>query len=253
MNDPLYEEMFRLEQTHWWFAAKRQIIFSMLRQHLPAAGDGRRQRVCDVGCGCGMTLAELGGQGFEAVGLDANEKALEYCRQRGVQASRAMLPDEVPLPPHWADAVLMLDVLEHLDDDRAALAAAVKLVRPGGLFIATVPAYQWLWTSRDDDHHHKRRYNRAAFRELMTSDPSCRPVLISYFNTLLFPVAAAARLAGKFARSTDHKGDLAVLPLGINGMMRWLFASERWQLKMGIPLPAGLSLIAVARVGETVA
>ena len=250
MDEALYDEMFRLESTHWWFVAKRRIILSLLKKHLPVTPSKPAPRVCDIGCGCGMTLRELQEQGYQAIGVDASDTALSYCAARGVQAVKGTLPDHIGLPPGNADAVLLLDVLEHLDDDLASMLSAIDLLRPGGFLIATVPAYPWLWTPRDEFHHHKRRYSLARWRQMLsdaTARCGARAMTVSYFNTYLFPLALAERLAAKILPQPDRPGDMSIPPLGINRMLAGIFAAERWPLCAGIPLPLGLSLLAVMR------
>ena len=248
MDEALYDEMFRLESAHWWFVAKRRIILSLLKKHLPVLPSSPAPRVCDIGCGCGMTLRELQEHGYQAVGVDASDTALSYCAARGVRAVKGMLPDHLGLPPGNADAVLMLDVLEHLDDDLGATLCAIDLLRPGGFLIATVPAYQWLWTRRDEFHHHKRRYSLARWRRTLgdaTARCGARPLKVSYFNTYLFPLALAGRLASKLLPQPDRPGDMSIPPLGVNRLLAGVFASERLPLCAGFPLPFGLSLLAV--------
>ncbi len=249
METALYDEMFRLESTHWWFVAKRRIVMSLLRKYLPPSPAAPLVRVCDVGCGCGMTLCELKTQGYEALGVDANDTALSYCRQRGVEVVKGSLPDRLGLPAQSADGILLLDVLEHLSDDQAAMRGALDLLKPGGILIATVPAYPWLWTRRDEFHHHHRRYSRKAWQQAMatmTDHCSAHPLMVSHFNTYLFPLAAAERLAAK-ARPQSRPGDMAIPPLGINRVLANLFASERTVLCSGHSLPFGLSLLAVVQ------
>jgi SAM-dependent methyltransferase len=245
MDKALYDEMFALEQRHWWFAAKRQIVLAMLRRFL---GTLKGARVYDVGCGCGMMLQELSRLGCAANGLDASETALEYCRARGVPADRCLLPEQPGLPPDSADAVLLLDVLEHVDRDRESFVAAMKLARPGGVGIVTVPAYQWLWTKRDEFHYHKRRYNRQRLRAVLEHD-NVRIERLTYCNTNLFPLAMAGRLLAKIVPDKKPK-DLSVPAAPVNAMLRWMFAAERWPIAAGVPLPWGLSLLAVVRRKE---
>lgn len=250
MDEALYDEMFRLESVYWWFVAKRRIILSLLTKYLPVSPSSPPPRVCDIGCGCGMTLRELQDHGYQAVGVDASDTALSYCAARGVQAVKGSLPDHLGLPPGQADAVLMLDVLEHLDDDLSAMLAAIDLLRPGGFLIATVPAYQWLWTRRDEFHQHKRRYSLTRWRQTLSDAAArcgSRPLMVSYFNTYLFPLAAAGRLASKLLPQPDRPGDMSIPPLGINRLLAGIFASERLPLQAGLPLPFGLSLLAVVQ------
>lgn len=247
MEKVLYDEMFRLERDHWWFAARRQIVLSLLAKFLPRPLPVvRRPRVCDLGCGCGMTLYDLAMAGYDAVGMDCNEAALKQCETRGAKAVPGTLPHDVPFPPASMDAVLLLDVLEHIDDDALALAAAMRLLKPGGVAICTTPAYRWLWTSRDAMHHHKRRYGRSEFIALLGRVES-EKLLAGHMNCLLFPAALVQRLVARMRRPAGGAGDLSIPPLGLNCMLRNMFAMERFLLVRRVPLPFGLSLVGVLR------
>jgi SAM-dependent methyltransferase len=250
MDEVLYDEMYRLESTHWWFVAKRRIVLSLLRKFLPVGAQGPAPLVCDIGCGCGMTLRALQDLGYDALGVDVSDTALAYCAARGVKAIKGSLPGGVDLPPGSADALLMLDVLEHLDDDHAGLLTVMDLLRPGGLLIATVPACPWLWTRHDEFHHHRRRYSMRSWRQTMDRMTACtgsRGLLLSYFNTYLFPLVALERLARRILHVPHRAGDLSVPPAGINRILTGIFASERLLLCKGLSLPVGLSLLAVVR------
>ncbi len=249
MDEALYDEIFQLESRYWWFRAKRRIVRSLLQRHLPHDGS-RRMRVCDIGCGCGMMLLELREAGYEAVGIDDSPKALEYCRERGAEASRGTLPHDLPLAPRSVDAALLLDVLEHVEEDHASLQAVLELVRPGGIAIVTVPAYPFLWTRRDEYHHHRRRYGGASFRALLGAHPEGRTVLASYMNTALFPLALAERLVRRIV--PESKAATLHVPIWpVNWCLETAFASERFFLSRGVRLPWGLSLVGVVRRAET--
>jgi SAM-dependent methyltransferase len=245
MDEALYDEIFLLESRHWWFRAKRRIVRALLRKHLPRQA-GRSPRVCDIGCGCGMMLLDLRAAGYDAVGIDDSAKALDYCRRRGAEALEGRLPDGLPLAPASVDAALLLDVLEHVDDDAASLRAVVEAVRPGGVVIATVPAYRFLWTRRDEFHHHKRRYSRRMLRAVLRSHPQGRIALLSSMNSVLFPMALAERLVRRIV--PEKKAATLRLPWWpVNRALEAAFAAERLPLTLGIPLPWGLSLVGVVR------
>lgn len=244
MEAHLYQEMFDQEQRHWWFRAKRRIVLSLLARKLRVE-PGRHPKIADLGCGCGATLAELQ-QKYDAIGVDGSELAVEFSRRRGVNVVQGLLPDGLQLPAGEFDAVVMLDVLEHLDDDTASARAAANLLRPGGIFLVTVPAYQWLFSEHDKAHHHKRRYTAARIRQLLGST-GLHVDLCSYMNTALFPVAVAARLADRFrpAAGGAVRG-LSVPPAAVNAAFEWTFAAERHLLRR-VYLPFGLSVVCVAR------
>ena len=242
MRDKLYGEMFEMEQRHWWFQAKLTIVASLLKRYLYRS-PGQRPRIADLGCGCGMMLYQLRND-YDVVGMDGSPQAIAFCAQRGVKAQLGQLPDQLPFPRHSFDAVMLLDVLEHLERDTETAVAAAALLKPGGILLCTVPAYQWLYSKRDEHHQHFRRYGRRQFARLF-NQPSLRLELLSFYNTWLFPLAAASRLATRIIPS-DQTKDLRVPPAPINRTMAAIFASERAFLGR-VPLPFGLSLIAVAR------
>ncbi|HUU82889.1 MAG TPA: methyltransferase domain-containing protein [Phycisphaerae bacterium] len=243
MEPEVYDEMFALEERHWWFRARRRIVLHLLRRFVTHT-NGRRPRLADLGCGCGANLAAFRDH-YDAWGADANAAAAAYARHRvGPRICLAELPSSIPFAPASFDAVVMTDVLEHIENDRASAATAVDLLRPGGVFIATVPAGQWLYARRDAAHHHKRRYSRRALASLMDGLPA-RVELLSFCNTFLFPPAAAVRVASRLLPS-HQSTDLKVPPGPMNKALEALYATERHVLGR-FPLPVGLSLILVAR------
>ena len=243
MRDELYQEMFEMEQRHWWFAAKHRIVEHLLQRMVPPAQPGKRAKIADLGCGCGMLLYKLKDR-YDVIGVDGSEKAIEFCAVRGVPVKLGDFPANIPLEQNGYDAVLLLDVLEHLERDVETAQAAAKLLKPGGVLMCTVPAYQWLWSPRDEHHQHFRRYGHRQFRELMDAT-GLKLELVSFFNTWLFPLAAAGRLASKL-RKADGMKDLRVPARPINATLATIFASER-RLLGRVPLPFGLSLFGVAR------
>jgi len=139
---------------------------------------------------------------------------------------------------------LLLDVLEHLKCDRASVEVAASLLKKGGILICTVPAHMWLWTERDEHHYHFRRYSRRRFHALFEELP-LRLELLSHLNAILFAPAAAWRLLARvFERNSVT--DLRLLPKKLNSALRTIFAFERIILGK-VPIPFGLSFIAVAR------
>ena len=105
----------------------------------------------------------------------------------------------------------------------------------------TVPAYQWMWSAHDVAHHHKLRYSKRGLRrDAEAAGLAVRK--IGYFNSLLFPLAAAVRLAGKLLGKTES--DDKVPPAPLNRLFQAVFGLER-HLVGRVPLPAGVSLFAV--------
>ncbi len=246
MEPSLYQEMYEMESTHWWFTAKRAIVLSLLHRLVPTHSTDQ-PTVCDLGCGCGAMLVALKQAGYSAEGIDNNENALGYCVSRGVRARKGILPELSGLEECSYDAVLMLDVLEHLSDPKAGFAAALRLVKPAGYVICTLPAFQWLWTQRDMFHHHNKRYSRRELLEIVHSSGSIASAWISYMNFFLFPLAFVERVANQWFALRKSPKDLHLVPRPINQLLSSIFASERFFLRMRIRFPYGLSLVGVVQ------
>jgi hypothetical protein len=135
--------------------------------------------------------------------------------------------------------------LEHIENDAASAQRALELLHPGGIVVATVPAYQWLYSPRDAHHHHFRRYGKRQFAALWQGAQS-KTLLLSHYNTLLSPLAAAVRLASKVFGGQTKAGDLATPQRTLNHSLAALMASEA-NLLGRVPLPFGLSLVGVIR------
>ncbi len=241
MEQHVYREQFELEDTHWWFAGRRGVIWALLRR----AGVGDQLRVLDAGCGTGRNLVEFGTLGA-AEGVDSSAEALEFCRRRGLQAVRQGSLESLPFDEASFDLVLAADVIEHIEDDHAALAELRRVTAPGGLLMATVPAYRWLWSHHDETHHHFRRYTSGVLRERLRA-AGWQPVAWSYFNTALLPPIAVVRLLARVrpARDTERL-DFDLTPAPLN---RLLEQPMRWEARLigrGVRLPAGVSIGVVA-------
>jgi SAM-dependent methyltransferase len=156
--------------------------------------------------------------------------------------------EAVPLAAHSFDAILLLDVLEHLDDDYLGLREAAGLVKPGGLLLVTVPAGPSLWGGQDVVSHHRRRYTRRALLETFRRAALPRPRL-NYFNTLLFPPIAVTRwVRGAIGLAHRSRSDFDDSHPGLmNDILGKVFALERYLIGR-VPLPVGVSLIATLRL-----
>lgn len=243
MDEKLYDEMQRVETVHWWFVGRRRIVRSLVEAYLPH-GDGRRLRVCEMGCGTGGNL-ESWAADHDVVGVEPSDQAVEIAREkRHLNVVKGALPGPLPLEEHSFDLLLMTDVFEHIEADRQAASQALDLIAPGGILVATAPAYQWLYTQRDRHHHHFRRYSRSRFAELFDL-PGVRVEMLSYYNSLLFAPAAVIRLWSNLFHHKEQ-GDLCVPGQPINQLLTEVFAFERLLLSR-LRLPFGLSLVAVVR------
>ena len=239
MERVVYDQMAALDQRHWWYRARREVVAALIRRLAPTPVNAR---VLEIGCGTGHNIAMLGEFGTVDA-LEVDEAARSIAEQRlGREAMSAPLPELTGVGERHYDLVGAFDVIEHIDDDAAAVASIAKRLKPGGKFVMTVPAHQWMWSAHDVVNHHQRRYSKAALRQLLEASP-LRLEALGYFNSLLFPLAVGQRLASKVMRSDDS--DLSLPPRPVNYAFERAFAAERFLIGR-VPLPPGLSLFAVA-------
>jgi SAM-dependent methyltransferase len=257
MKSHFAESYGSLQDWHWWFRGRQQILEAVLHRHLPAPRQGRRV-IASVGSGppSGMTwLAAFAGEGGLVVGVDGDPSgglraSLQSKNEHSAPGNVRLLLSRLEQPairPGSCDAVLALDVLEHLDDDTAGLRAAAALVRPGGLLLVTVPALPSLWGKQDEVSQHRRRYTRRTLLELFDGARLHRP-RTTYFNSLLFLPIAAVRCARRLVSDggNDRSDFEDNRPGLINDQLRRLFSSER-HLVGRVNLPIGVSLMAIHR------
>lgn len=239
MERIVYRQMAELDQKHWWYRARREILADLIRREACPAKKGR---ILEIGCGTGHNLEMLGAFGkVDAVELDDEARAIAQ-KRLGRKVMQAPLPELAGVRDRHYDLIVALDVIEHIEDDSGALEAIATKLKPGGKFLMTVPAHQWMWSAHDVANHHKRRYSKRSLRSLVEASP-LKLRKIGYFNSLLFPLAAAERLSSKLRGS--QAGEIKLPPPAINSLFEAVFAAER-HLVARLPLPTGLSLFALA-------
>ncbi len=239
MERVVYQQMAELDERHWWYRARRRIIADLIRREVRP---GPNARILELGCGTGHNLAMLAGFGH-VDGLELDDEAREMSAKRlGREIMSSPLPELKGVADRHYDLVGAFDVIEHIDDDAAALASIATKLKPGGKFVMTVPAHQWMWTAHDVVNHHKRRYSKRSLRRLIEGSP-LKLDRIGYFNSLLFPLAIAERTSSKL-RGKDG-ADVKLPPAPLNTLLEKVFYAERYAVGR-LPLPPGLSLFAVA-------
>ena len=232
-----YADLYR---RHWWWRAREEYLLEVLRRRLP--GDGSC-RILDVGCGAGLffeRLAEFG----SVHGIEADTT---------LRTGRPDIDDRI----HWGtlesfrpsapfDAVLMLDVLEHLTEPVLPLRLALDLLQPRGVLVATVPAFPLLWTSHDVLNEHVRRYTKRSFLWLLER-AGWRVDALDYFFHWTFPAKLIVRLAESLPGQRGRQPrPPRVPPACLNRLLYGLSRFEQVYLRSW-RIPFGSSLLAVAR------
>lgn len=239
MKPEIYREMAALQERHWWFAARRLILAAVIRRlQLPEQAE-----ILEIGCGTGGNLGMLSAFGrVSAMEYDDYARAVAT-DVSGIAVAAGALPEPVPFTDGQFDLICLLDVLEHIQDDGAALARVRRLLKPGGYLLVTVPAYSWLWSAHDAAHHHQRRYTASMVRR-KAGEAGLAVRRLGYCNTLLFPLIAVARLLRKLTGSTAQDSDAAMPSPWLNRLLTQIFAAERHLLPHGF-FPFGTSVLAL--------
>jgi SAM-dependent methyltransferase len=257
------EDQFELhcdiEERHWWFVARRQILHSLVRELVPS--QRRRQgqaTIIDVGCGTGANVASLAAE-YHCVGIDTSAEAIRLAARRfgNVDFRAGFAPDDLGDCMLEAELIMLNDVLEHVADDFHLLSRILAATRPGTHVLITVPANLALWSPHDESFGHYRRYDIQRFRRLWADLP-VETMLCSYFNARLYPVVRMIRAWNRLRGRTDGMAgtDFKMPGRLANRILTRVFAGERTRLRrllMGKGqrgYATGVSLIAVVRRGE---
>ena len=240
MEKIIYHKMSAVEDNHWWFRGRRALVGQILSGlHLPNGA-----AIFEVGCGTGGNFPMLAKYG-RLYAMELDEAARAFASQRGLaQVLPGRLPDEIPMPGWLFDLIFMTDVLEHVEEDELSLRNLYACLNPGGFILVTVPAFQVLWSRHDELHHHWRRYTRERLCRIFVK-AGYAILFASYFNTILFPLVAMARLGERLipSRAID---DLNVPSARLNELLFRVFSSERHLIR-NRPLPIGISILLLAQ------
>lgn len=244
MQTAEYELMYRVEDSHWWYKALHSLIFNLLDVYVP---DWRDKAILDAGCGTGAVLKRLGNP-TRSFGVDLSPEALRFCHKRGLQNVLQADVASLPFENNRFDAIICSSVLYHrwVGDVEVALAELIRVLRPGGFLFLNLPAYPFLRSAHDDAVFGARRFTRAEVRSLLLKN-NLAILRLSYWTTLLFPLACLARILGvpKAGRDFGSGGSLS----SMNRVMSRLMSFELALLKK-VSLPFGVALFCVAQKPE---
>lgn len=233
-----FEVLQNTPRDHFWYAGRRGLVLSALRKSV-------RQPVpviLDIGCGPGLDLKTWKAFADQVIGIDRHARKT---RPEILAEGVAIIAGDVaalPMRTNSADVVLALDVLEHVEEG-PMLDEVLRVLVPGGMLIATVPAFNRLWSYRDEQAGHLRRYTKKSL-ETCLRDTGFEIQTLDYYQFFLFPLVILSRLFGRRTPTTRSVED--VPPALINWVFRAVNLFEVKLSSWGMRMPIGSSVIVVA-------
>ena len=240
MQEIVYHTNYKLEDNYWWFVARNNIVNDMIKLRTDLSS---YSQILDFGCGTGG-FASILNKNYNVIGLDTSETALKYTLKRGISDRFLGELKDFPKDNYDIHAVTALDVIEHIEDDKKITHEIYEMLPKNGWLIATVPAYEWMWSHHDEVHMHYRRYNKKRFNDLL-KNAGFKIEYSTYFNTFLFLPAFIKRLLDKIKNEKSEK-PIDEVPDSLNKLFLRIFSSEKQFLK-NISFPFGLSLLTIAK------
>jgi len=244
MDEHLLEKMDEIEATHWWWEGRRQLVRMLM-------GRKKYSRILDIGSGTGEMITYLKKiyPKSEFFGMDTSVLAIDYAKKRGHKNITKASATKLLYKNNYFDAVIVLDVLEHIKNDGKCITEAGRVLKKGGKLIITSPGLSFIWSKYDINQGHQRRYTRRRFIKL-AKESNLKVEYISYFNFLLSPPIIIIRLLSKIKRlqglsSYDNSINLDIAKVGtINTLLKNIFLIEIRALQY-IKYPFGISIVAV--------
>lgn len=236
-----YRKMAAVEDAMWYYAALHGHVLRSLRSHL----DHSAADILDAGCGTGGLIKYLQQRvpAWRMTGVDLAPLACELSRLRTGGKVREASLTNLPFTDDEFAAVVSADVLYHIEDDARALAELARVLRPGGVLVINVPAYRWLWSYHDAAVHSQRRYGRSELRAKLIA-AGLEPLKVTHWNMLLLPLIVIRR---KLLPAPASGSDVQSYSAWSNALLKGIMWVESGLLRLLGVLPAGSSLLAVAR------
>ena len=253
MQLPQFEVHAATEDKHWWFLARREIVSELLKQISP-----KPEKIVDVGCGTGGNTAALASE-YSCLGIDPIPEAIAFAKEKFPDAEfiQGYAPQDIQDQMHDADIVMLMDVLEHIEDDFLFVSELLSSMKPGAHLLLMAPADPTLWGPHDKGFEHFRRYTLDRLR-LLWKDLPVTERLVSYCNSRLYPLVKVARMISRMCGASlgPNDTDLSLPIAPVNSLFHTIFLSEKKKLvrlfngESSKGFGFGVSIMAVVRREE---
>jgi ubiquinone/menaquinone biosynthesis C-methylase UbiE len=242
MNRNFYRNYFEIEKNHWLMKIRRMIAVDNLNKYFPKKSNG--MKILDFGCGSGLFASELQEGGYKTFGIDISEEAIKFGELNGIKNLSVLDSHKINFPDDYFDLVFSMDVLQHFENEPWAIKEIYRVLKPGGKFIVTVPAYQFLWGVQDEAAHHYRRYTLSGLKKIILDSGEFSVNRATYFNTLLFLPIALVRLISKIFGLKKRHSDFDINNHFLDKLFFSIFNFERKLLKH-TKFPFGVSILLI--------
>jgi SAM-dependent methyltransferase len=235
MEKSIYLKQIDNESKHWWFKARREILNKQIKKY----STKKKMSILDFGSGSGTNIYMLSKYGEVDV-YEKDHKTSNFLKKKfnrnGIKIIKKCFSKKK------YDLILAADVIEHIKNDKKIINNLNKILKKNGLIIVTVPAYQSLFSKKDQALKHFRRYNRNSLKKLFNSN--FKTLKISYYNSLLFIPIAFAIIFFKLI-NRQFVNEVEVKPNNIlNYILYSIFKFEKFILKY-FNFPFGISIISI--------
>ncbi len=234
--------MYKAEESHWWYRGMDSITRALLKAYLPKQSD---LSILDAGCGTGLNMTGSLPAFGETTGVDISSLALGFCRQRELTRLANASISSLPFPANSFEAVISLDVLYslHVKNDSEAIREFHRVLKPRGMVLIRVAAYEWMRARHDLAVHTGRRYTKQSLKKIVEA-AGFSILNLTYANCFLFPIVAAKRIMEKWFQPKMAYSDTNPNPGVLNPLLKKILSSET-SLILHTGLPFGSSVICV--------
>lgn len=240
MREIDFEQMAMVEKNHWWFSSKRKLFIKLLKKNLKE----KNPLIADVGCGTGEMICSIKEIGFFPLGFDENQTAIDYCKEKELLVYKENFFEKKQ--EIIFDVVFLLDVLEHIENDKDAINILFSRLKPSGFLFLNVPAFQFLYSNHDRVMGHYRRYIVKETRKLLER-AGFEIVQIGYWNFFLFTPITIYRTIGRFLKIKSKNSEVGKVFYPINFLLKILLKIELFLISKGISFPIGTSIYCIAQ------
>ena len=245
MDRNYFIRYYDYERNHWWFKARNKILINLIRKYT----NQDKPAIVNIGAATGYSSKLMESIG-KVISVEYDPESYHFIKDElqlnAVQGSILGLPFQ----DERFDVVCAFDVVEHVENDKKAIDEMIRVCKPGGIILVTVPAFQFLWSGHDIINHHFKRYRRSEIKKLFSNTETDR-MYVSYFNCILFFPIAMVRLAGKIfskkaKKDTPLKSDFEKMNSTlVNKVLYSFFYIENVLINRKIHLFPGISIVSM--------